>query len=193
VIGLASFPFWRIGGGLLSSMSALLQAWQSVSAFVPEMVSGNGINTASQRVGYVLQSGSGGEYAQGFSPRSLKGVGESGGAYKLFRNSQQSESERRDYSKFDLINVYDVADSSKERAVEALEDNVNFEQQDDESITIEVLDKDPQRQRTLRTILSGFSMKLASNWEPRRLGATENILNGNSISTSKPFVPQRIH
>ncbi len=43
--------------------------------------------------------------------------------------------------KFDLIKVYEVEDSSMERAIKILEDNVSFDIQEEENITIEVVDK----------------------------------------------------
>ncbi len=47
--------------------------------------------------------------------------------------------------KFDLIRVYDVDDQSMEKAIRALRDNVEFTLQDEDYITIDVFDRDPQR------------------------------------------------
>lgn len=46
---------------------------------------------------------------------------------------------------FDLINVYSSRDSSLQEAVKELEGNTKFETLDDETLVIDVLDKDPRR------------------------------------------------
>lgn len=46
---------------------------------------------------------------------------------------------------FDLTKVYEIADTSMEEAIKALRGNVEFAYQDDEYITIDVMDKDPER------------------------------------------------
>ncbi len=47
--------------------------------------------------------------------------------------------------RFNLIEVYDVGDTSMEEAIKELKENAAFELQDDDFITIEVYDRDPQR------------------------------------------------
>ncbi|HTY59758.1 MAG TPA: Wzz/FepE/Etk N-terminal domain-containing protein, partial [Bacteroidota bacterium] len=47
--------------------------------------------------------------------------------------------------KFNLISVYEIPDTSMERAVKELSNNVSFEEQPDDNITITVRDKNAQR------------------------------------------------
>jgi uncharacterized protein involved in exopolysaccharide biosynthesis len=47
--------------------------------------------------------------------------------------------------KFDLITVYDTPDSSMEKAIKELSNNIRFEDGENDEIIIEVFDKNPQR------------------------------------------------
>jgi len=68
--------------------------------------------------------------------------------------------------KFDLINVYDVSDSLMEEAVKELGENVEFELQDEDYITVEVYDKDPQRAADMANyfveLLNSISLRLGT-------------------------------
>ncbi len=67
---------------------------------------------------------------------------------------------------YNLIDVYSISDSSMEKAVKALEKNVTFEIQDENYITITVLDKDPRRAADIANsfidILNTISIQLGT-------------------------------
>ena len=75
----------------------------------------------------------------------LGGLGQTSGSYNYFAILKSRSMMESVVRKFNLLDVYDVADSSMEKAVKELSTNTAFESQDDDNITIEVLDKDPQR------------------------------------------------
>lgn len=79
------------------------------------------------------------------SASSLGGFGQTLGAYNYLAILKSRSAMESVVDKFDLITVYDIGDSSIEKALEELESNVAFEIEEDEYITIEVYDKDPQR------------------------------------------------
>lgn len=68
--------------------------------------------------------------------------------------------------KFNLIEVYDVGDTSMEEAIKELKDNAAFELQDDDYITIEVYDRDPQRAADMANyfvdVLNTLSLRLGT-------------------------------
>lgn len=68
--------------------------------------------------------------------------------------------------KFNLITVYEIADSSMEKAIKELVGNVFFEEQKDDYLTIEVLDKDPIRATAMANyfvnVLNSISMQLGT-------------------------------
>jgi uncharacterized protein involved in exopolysaccharide biosynthesis len=67
---------------------------------------------------------------------------------------------------FGLLGVYDVPDSSMEKALKELASNVSFEEQPDEYITLEVLDRDPDRAAAMANFyveqLNVLSIELAT-------------------------------
>ncbi len=68
--------------------------------------------------------------------------------------------------RFNLIKVYETQDSSLEETLKELRENVNFEVQDDDYITIEVLDKNKNRAAEMANyfveILNTMSIELAT-------------------------------
>lgn len=68
--------------------------------------------------------------------------------------------------KFNLIEAYDVGDTSMEEAVKELKENVAFELQDEDYITIEVMDKDPDRAAAMANyfvdVLNSVSLRLGT-------------------------------
>jgi len=98
--------------------------------------------------------------------RSLKGLGQSRAAYNYFAILKSRTAMEAVVHRFDLITVYDISDSSMEKAVKMVEDNVNFETQDDENLTIEVLDKDPRRAADMANyfvdLLNDISIRLGT-------------------------------
>ena len=77
--------------------------------------------------------------------QKLGGLGQKMGAYNYLAVLNSRSAMEMVAKTFDLVNVYDIGDSSMERTIKALRDNVEFVYQDDEYITIEVMDRDPQR------------------------------------------------
>jgi uncharacterized protein involved in exopolysaccharide biosynthesis len=75
----------------------------------------------------------------------LSGLGQKSSAYNYFAILHSRTTMENVVRKFDLISVYDISDSSMEKAVKVLDGNVSFEEQTDDNITIEVYDKDPIR------------------------------------------------
>jgi tyrosine-protein kinase Etk/Wzc len=68
--------------------------------------------------------------------------------------------------KFQLISVYEITNNNMDLALKALEGNVLAETQDDENITVEVVDKDPQRAADMANyfidILNATSLRLGT-------------------------------
>lgn len=75
----------------------------------------------------------------------LSGLGQNTGQYNHFAILKSRSTMEAVVKKFDLINVYDISDSSMENTIKALKDNVSFESQDEDYISLEVYDKNPQR------------------------------------------------
>jgi uncharacterized protein involved in exopolysaccharide biosynthesis len=75
----------------------------------------------------------------------LPGMGQRSGGYNYFALLKSRTAGEDMVRTFNLMAVYDIADSSMDKAVKALGDNVAFEDHPDEFITIEVYDRDPQR------------------------------------------------
>lgn len=68
--------------------------------------------------------------------------------------------------RYDLVTVYDVADSSLELAVKELRSNVSFEETSNDEIVISVLDRDPRRAadmaNTLVDLLNEISIRMGT-------------------------------
>ena len=67
---------------------------------------------------------------------------------------------------FNLMSVYDIRDTSMDKAIKQLRENVEFESQDDDYITIDVYDKDPQRASDMAnyfvSVLNTMSIELGT-------------------------------
>jgi tyrosine-protein kinase Etk/Wzc len=96
----------------------------------------------------------------------IGGLGQRTSAYNYFAILHSRTTLEAVIKKFDLISVYEVSDSSIEKAIKALEENVAFEEQSDENITIEVYDKDPIRSSAIANyfveLLNEVSAKLGT-------------------------------
>ncbi len=105
----------------------------------------------------------------------LKGMGSKGalgllsqdlGPYNYLAILKSRSAMQAVVEKFNLIEVYDVSDSSLEDAIEELEDNVNFEVAEEQFIQIDVLDKEPQRAADmanyLAEVLNEISIRLGT-------------------------------
>lgn len=73
------------------------------------------------------------------------GFGQKPSGYNYFAILNSRTSLEEVVRKFDLISVYDISDSSMEKAIKELSSKVSFEEQPDENITVEVRDHDPER------------------------------------------------
>lgn len=142
---------------LAVTISLLLPKWYRATASIlppkePDMLGSFGAATS------VLKGLSG--------ARGLKGLGQNQGAYNYFAILKSRTAMEAVVRKFDLISVYDIPDTSMEKAIKALVGNTSFETQDEDNITIEVLDKDPQRAADMANyfvdLLNQISMQLGT-------------------------------
>ena len=96
----------------------------------------------------------------------LGGLGQKSSAYNYFAILHSRTTMENVVRKFDLISVYDISDSSMEKAIKELDGNVAFEEQTDDNITIEVYDKDPIRAANLANyfveVLNEVSIRLGT-------------------------------
>jgi tyrosine-protein kinase Etk/Wzc len=96
----------------------------------------------------------------------LGGFGQKPAAYNYFAVLHSRTAMEDVVSRFDLIHVYDVPDSSMEKAIKELESNTEFSEQIDENITIEVLDRDPARAAAMANyfvdVLNRLSIELGT-------------------------------
>lgn len=98
--------------------------------------------------------------------RALRGLGQNEGAYNYFAVLKSRTAMEAVVRRFNLIDVYDISDTSMEKAVKALTENTSFETSDDDNITIQVLDKEPQRAADMANcfveLLNEISIKLGT-------------------------------
>lgn len=96
--------------------------------------------------GTISQYGAVGTLLKGLSPaQRISGFGQDLGVYNYLAILKSRSAMEEVIRKFDLIKVYGVSDNSIETTIRGLRDNVSFEIQDEDYITIDVLDKSPQR------------------------------------------------
>ncbi len=74
-----------------------------------------------------------------------RGAGQGGNSYNFFAILKSRTAKEEVVRRFGLCDVYGIKDSSMEDAVKELTANTGFEVQEDDNITVDVLDKDPQR------------------------------------------------
>lgn len=75
----------------------------------------------------------------------LGGFGQKSNSYNYFAILNSRTTMEKVVRKFDLITVYDTPDSSMEKAIKELSNNIRFEDGENDEIIIEVFDKNPQR------------------------------------------------
>lgn len=75
----------------------------------------------------------------------LGGFGQKSNSYNYFAILNSRTTMEKVVKKFDLISVYDTPDSSMEKAIKELSNNIRFEDGENDEIIIEVFDKDPKR------------------------------------------------
>jgi tyrosine-protein kinase Etk/Wzc len=118
--------------------------------------------------GSVLKSLSGG--------KAMGGLRKQSGAYNYFAILKSRSASEAMVQHFGLKAVYEISDSSMEKTIKELESKVSFLEDVDESITIEVNDKDPQRAADMANYyvetLNQISMRLGKE----EAGATRAYL-----------------
>lgn len=82
--------------------------------------------------------------------------------------------------KFDLMKVYEIPNNDMDKAVKALEGNVQAETQDDDNITVEVFDKDPQRAADM------------ANYFIELLNTTSISLGTQEARNNREFIERRL-
>ncbi len=80
----------------------------------------------------------------GSLPR-VSGLGQNNGPYNYFALLKSRRAMEAVVTKFNLVSVYGISDTMMEKAIKELRDNTAFEYQDDDYITVEVMDKEPRR------------------------------------------------
>lgn len=104
--------------------------------------------------------------------KSLPGVAKLGGfnqrssSYNYLAVLKSRTAMEAVVKKFDLTHIYDVEDNSVEKAIKELEGNVTFEETNEDYISVEVIDKDPQRAADIANFfvdqLNEISIKLGT-------------------------------
>ncbi|MBI3006518.1 MAG: hypothetical protein HYY49_14065 [Ignavibacteriales bacterium] len=82
--------------------------------------------------------------------------------------------------KFDLIKVYEVSDTSMEKAAKQLEDKVRVEIQNEDYITIDIWDEDPQRSADI------------ANYFVEVLNQISNRLGTQEAKNNREFIEKRV-
>jgi tyrosine-protein kinase Etk/Wzc len=106
------------------------------------------------------------------SLRSIAGIGKIGGmgqrssAYNYLAILNSRSAMEAVVNKFNLKAVYEISDSSMEKTVKLLQDNVEFDEQKDDYFTISVQDRDPVRSAEIANyfveILNSISTRLGT-------------------------------
>ncbi|MFQ5797953.1 MAG: Wzz/FepE/Etk N-terminal domain-containing protein [Bacteroidota bacterium] len=118
--------------------------------------------------------------AKEFAPiRNIPILGGDGDAYNYLAILNSRTAMERVVQNFDLINVYEISDSSMEKTLEALEDNVDFEIEKEGNIVISVVDKDPQRAADM------------ANYFVEVLNEISIELNSQEAQSNREFIEQR--
>lgn len=90
--------------------------------------------------------GSLGSALRDFAPiRSIGGLGARGGQYNYLSILDSRSSKEALISRFDLMRVYKIADSSIEKTIKVLDSNVEVDVAEEGHINITVFDEDPKR------------------------------------------------
>jgi tyrosine-protein kinase Etk/Wzc len=122
---------------------------------------------------------------RGLSGRGLKGLGQGSSSYNYFAVLKSRRAMEAVIRRFDLINVYEISDTSMEKARRELAGNAAFEMGDDDNITIEVLDKDPQRAADIANyfveLLNDISIELGTQEARNNREFIEKRLEGSKV------------
>lgn len=95
-----------------------------------------------------------------------RGAGQGQNSYNYFAILKSRTAKEAVVRRFGLLDVYGIRDSSMESGIKELTGNTAFEVQDDDNITVDVLDKDPQRAADMANyfveLLNSMSIDLAT-------------------------------
>lgn len=149
-------------------VSLLLPSWYRATASVLPPKQSDLFGSLGGATGSMLRSLTGGA--------RLGGLGQKPAGYNYFAILRSRTAMEEVIRRFDLLRVYDIDDSSMTKAVRELADNTAFEEQLDENITIEVLDRDPVRAAEM----ANYFVELL-NTISIRLGTTEARSNREFI------------
>lgn len=128
-----------VATGIIAAIIALLlPKWYKATASIIPPRESDMLGSISA-TGSLLRGLSGGNLSR------LTGFRQGLGTYNYLAILKSRTAMEKVVREFDLMNVYEISDSSMDKAVKQLEANVSFEIQDEDFITVEVFDKDPQR------------------------------------------------
>jgi uncharacterized protein involved in exopolysaccharide biosynthesis len=113
--------------------------------------------------------------------RSLTGGVGSEEVYRYLAILKSRAAMERVVGKFNLIAVYEIEDSSVAKAAEALEENVSYKLGEEGTISITVLDRDPQRAAAM------------ANYFIEVLNDIATDLSIQEAKNSRDFLEQRVH
>lgn len=118
---------------------------------------------------------------KGLSGGKLLGnLGRNNGTYNYLAILKSRTSMQQVISRFDLMTVYGYAKDEQDKAIKELEENTQFEVQDDENITIDVFDQDPQRAASM------------ANYFVELLNATSIKLGTQEAKNNREFIERRL-
>jgi len=110
----------------------------------------------------------------------LGNLGKSSSTYNYLAILNSRTSMEEVIKKFDLMNVYGLNKKDRDKAVKQLEENILFEVQDDENITLDVYDKDPQRAADI------------ANYFVELLNTTSIRLSTQEAKNNREFIEKRL-
>jgi len=114
------------------------------------------------------------------STQKIGSLGQKTGTYNYLAILKSRSAMEAVIHKFDLMTEYAVSDSSMEKALAGLTDNVNFEVEDDDNITVEVSDRDPIRAADI------------ANYFVEELNSISNRLGTQEARSNREFIEKRL-
>lgn len=162
---------------LIVALSALI-----ISLILPKWYKSTASILSPKDQGFLNFFGSSSQVLRGLTsfPR-LGSISQNPNAYNYFAILKSRSTMESVVKKFDLVRIYEVSDGSMEKTIKELRNNVAFELQADDYITIDVYDKDPNRAAAMANyfveILNDMSIKLATQEARNNREFIENRLN----------------
>jgi tyrosine-protein kinase Etk/Wzc len=112
-----------------------------------------------------------------FSPiRGVGGLGSPRGTYSYLSILNSRRAMEMAVAKFGLIGVYDISDSSMEKAVKEFSDNFEATFEDQGHISITVYDKDPKRAADIANYMVEVLNQISSELNSRESGSNREFL-----------------